>query len=217
MQQFLLLASVHFLALLSPGPDFFLVARSALVSGWRTASGACVGIAVGNAVFIAAAFAGLAVLRADSAWFITVQLAGCGFLLYMGLLFLRHAGRHGMPAPPGSAPMQPRPPRCPWCQAAAQGLLSALLNPKNALFYASLAALLPDAGTAVKLFYAGWMFSVVLLWDLLVAAMIGHPVVLRRFTRALPWLERITGVLLIGLAVSIPMSLGWAWATAAGH
>lgn len=52
MPSFLLIASAHFLALLSPGPDFFLVARSALAAGWRTASGACLGIALANGLFI---------------------------------------------------------------------------------------------------------------------------------------------------------------------
>ncbi len=47
------------------------------------------------------------------------------------------------------------------------------------------------------------MFSVVLLWDLLVAVMIGNQAVLRRFARALPWLERISGAMLILLAVAV--------------
>jgi threonine/homoserine/homoserine lactone efflux protein len=77
MEQFPIVATVHFLALLSPDPGFFLVARTAITAGWRTASGACIGIAVGNGVFIAAAFAGLAALRTDSAGFIAIHLAGC--------------------------------------------------------------------------------------------------------------------------------------------
>jgi len=43
----------------------------------------------------------------------------------------------------------------------------------------------------------------VLLWDLLIAALIGNPAVLRRFARALPWLERISGGLLIALALGL--------------
>ena len=35
MQQFLIIAAAHFLALISPGPDFFLVARTSLAAGWR--------------------------------------------------------------------------------------------------------------------------------------------------------------------------------------
>src|SRR5690606_20393944 len=41
MEQFVAIAVAHFLALLIPGVDFFLIARTAMTSGWRNASGAC--------------------------------------------------------------------------------------------------------------------------------------------------------------------------------
>ncbi|HEL3794344.1 LysE family translocator [Stenotrophomonas maltophilia] len=166
MEQFLVIATVHFLALLSPGPDFFLVARTAITSGWRTASGACAGIALGNGVFIVAAFTGMAMLGAGSAGFIAVQLAGCGFLLYLGTLFLRHAGSTTLQA----------------AEAA-------------------------DGSPAGGAHGCAWMFGIVLLWDLLVAALVGHPWVLGRFARALPWLERAAGLLMIALALWIAVSL----------
>ncbi|MNP85702.1 hypothetical protein D3C76_1855570 [compost metagenome] len=54
------------------------------------------------------------------------------------------------------------------------------------------------------------MFAIVLLWDLLVAVSIGNRRVLRRFSRALPWLERASGIMLILLAsaVLIHLALG---------
>ena len=51
MQQFLFVAAVHFLALRSPGPDFFLVARTSVKAGWRHAAKVCLGIAIANGVF----------------------------------------------------------------------------------------------------------------------------------------------------------------------
>jgi threonine/homoserine/homoserine lactone efflux protein len=45
------------------------------------------------------------------------------------------------------------------------------------------------------------MFSLVLLWDMLVAGLIGNQAILRRFARALPWLERASGAVLILLAL----------------
>lgn len=209
MEQFLMIAAAHFLALLSPGPDFFLVARTSLAAGWRVASGACLGIALANGVFIVAAFAGTAALRADSRVFVVLQLAGCAYLLYLGLLFVRHAGqgtleiaaqpRRAAPATSGAA----------WWRAAGMGALSGLLNPKNALFYASLAAMLtgPHASVGWKTFYGAWMFGVVLLWDILVAVLIGNQAVLRRFAQALPWLERGSGIVLILLAVGVLVAL----------
>lgn len=204
LQQFLMIAAAHFLALLSPGPDFFLVARLSMTAGWKSATGACLGIALANAVFIVAAFAGVSALHADSAVFIALQLAGCGYLLYMGGMFIRHAGGSalGPVAAEGAAPA-PRG-RGQWWRGLGMGLLSGLLNPKNALFYVSLASLVSaDTSAGWKLFYGLWMFAAVLLWDLLVALAIGNQRVLRRFSQVLPWLERVCGAILILLALIV--------------
>ena len=44
MELFLLVAGSHFLALLLPGADFFLIVRLAARSGWRACMGLCSGI-----------------------------------------------------------------------------------------------------------------------------------------------------------------------------
>ena len=201
MQAFLIIALAHFLALLSPGPDFFLVARTSVSSGWRVASGACLGIALANGAFIAMAFTGLSVLQEGSLLFTTLQLAGAGYLLYIGVLFLRHAGQTQLGAVAGQQAAQG------WWRGLAMGFLSGILNPKNALFYASLASMVSNASVGWKTTCAVWMFSVVLLWDLLVAMAIGNQRVLRRFARALPWLERASGVMLVLLAAALLVHL----------
>lgn len=206
MQEFLIIAAAHFLALLSPGPDFFLIARTSLTAGWRIASGACLGIALANGVFIVAAFSGMAALQPDHALFVALQLAGCAYLLYLGVLFIRHAGQTSLLQSASATPDTVEsawPLR--WRHAAGMGFLSGILNPKNALFYASLAAMLtgPHATPAWKTAYGVWMFSVVLLWDMLVVAMIGNRAMLDRLSRAMPWLERTTGALLILIALAV--------------
>lgn len=210
MQQFLMIAAAHFLALLSPGPDFFLIARSSASSGWRIASGACLGVALANGVFIVAAFAGFSALRPGSAWFVSLQLAGCLYLLYLGGLFIRHAGGNSLQVMPSAvAQRSASAAAASWLRVAGMGFISGILNPKNALFYASLAAMLTGthASTGWKVIYGGWMFAVVLLWDLLVAVLIGNQAVLRRFSNALPWLERISGAVLILLALGVIAAL----------
>lgn len=196
MQAFILIALAHFLALLSPGPDFFLIARTAIASGWRVASGACVGIALGNGVFIVLAFTGVSIL------FELLQLAGAVYLVYLGIAFLRHAGSTRMsPTSASSAPT--------WWRNLQMGLLSGLLNPKNGLFYASLASLVAGSSTMWLLSYGIWMFCAVLAWDLLVAVSIGHPRVLRRFSSALPLLERLSGLVLLLLGIGLLITLAW--------
>ena len=211
MQQFLMIAAAHFLALLSPGPDFFLIARTSLSAGWRVASGACLGIAIANGVFIVAAFADTAVLRPNSTPFLILQWAGCAYLLHLGVLFIRCAGAGTLARVPSAEGRAARPthPVMAWWHATGMGFLSGILNPKNALFYASLATMLtgPHAKSGWKTVYGTWMFSVVLLWDVLVAVMIGRQAVLQRFARALPWLERASGAMLILLALGVVAAL----------
>jgi len=201
MEQLLIIALVHFLALLSPGPDFFLVARTSVSGGWRIASGACLGIALANGAFIAMAFTGLSILREGSPLFIGLQLAGAAYLLYIGTQFLRYAGRSSLAAVADSGAVPGL-----W-RSFVLGFLSGILNPKNALFYASLASMVANSSVGWKVVYASWMFSMVLLWDLLVAVAIGNQRVLQRFARSLPWLERASGVMLIVLAVGLALHL----------
>lgn len=52
MSVFLLIAITHFIALLSPGPDFFLIVTSLLGEGRRAALRVCWGIALGNAIIL---------------------------------------------------------------------------------------------------------------------------------------------------------------------
>ena len=203
MQDFLWIAGAHFLALLSPGPDFFLVARSSLAHGWRGATGACIGIALANAVFIAAAFGGLSVLRAGSTAFLVVQLAGCAYLFYLAWLFLRHAGKSSLDAKSASGTAH-------WRDGLLMGFMSAILNPKNALFYVSLAAVLASRHTSAgaMVAYGAWMVLAVLAWDMAVALAIGSATLRQRFAQALPLLERLSGVMLIVLAVVLLVQAG---------
>ena len=198
MQDFLFIAAAHFLSLLSPGPDFFLIARTSLAHGWRGAAGTCVGITLANAVFIVAAFAGLSVLKAGSTAFLLVRLAGCAYLLYLGWLVLRHAGKSRLDAKPASGTAH-------WRGGLLMGFMSAILNPKNALFYVSLAAVLASRHTSAgaMVAYGAWMVLAVLAWDMAVALAIGSATLRQRFTQALPLLERLSGVMLIVLAVAL--------------
>lgn len=204
MQDFIFIATAHFLSLLSPGPDFFLIARTSLAHGWRGATGTCVGITVANAVFIVAAFAGLSVLKADSTAFLLLRLAGCAYLLYLGWLFLRHAGKSSLDA------AKPAAGKARWRGGVVMGFMSAILNPKNALFYVSLASVLAarQTSSAAMAAYGAWMVFAVLAWDMAVALAIGSAALRQRFARALPLLERLSGVMLIVLALLLLVQAG---------
>lgn len=199
MEQFLAVAIAHFLALLIPGVDFFLIARTAMTSGWRNATGACLGIATSNGIFIIAAFSGVA-LVSHPVLLNAIQLAGGSFLVFVGVAFLSSKASIDLEQDPSAE-------RTTWLRNFGLGIASGLLNPKNALFYVSLAAAVSTAAPPALVFYGTWMFTVVLVWDVFVAVVLGSRRALARMGRVLPWLTRLAGGFLVlfggGMIVSL--------------
>jgi threonine/homoserine/homoserine lactone efflux protein len=149
-----------------------LAVRAAMVFGVRHASGVCIGIALGNGAYIAMAVAGLAASAGVHVLFSALQWMGCIYLAWLGRKFLALARRCGAVAAASGATAAARS-----SVPGRHGLLSAILNPKNGLLYASLFAVLTGAHTplAVQVGYGVWMFGLVLAWDIAVAAAVRHP------------------------------------------
>ena len=194
------LALAHFVALLSPGPDFFLLVGYAVRYRMRGSTGLCVGIAVGNGLYILLAIIGWGILRQLPLLFTIIELLGALYLLWIGSLLIRSrpqtlTGTDARSTCPGFG------------KQLLLGLGSSLLNPKNALFYLALmTALLGPSVTLLQQTMSGiWMTSVVLCWDLLIVMFIGLPQIQRRLTRGILWVERIAGGVLIifGCAIAL--------------
>lgn len=160
----------------------------------------CVGIATANALIITACFTGVSLITRPVVLTV-VQGAGGLFLLYVGVSFWRAAS--GMRASDGQAEENASEhgstavTTANWGRNLGLGLASGLLNPKNILFYASLAAALTDAGPGQYLFYGVWMVTVLLVWDTLVAGAPGNARALRRLDQALPTITRVFGGFLV--------------------
>lgn len=199
--QFFTLTSIYFLALLSPGQDFFLIIKHALSHGYQKAWWSCVGIASGNALYIALAYIGHSLLSHYPFIISIIELGGVAFLFYLGCLLLL------APKPHMDASRQITNNLA--LKLFMQGLLSALLNPKNILFYFSLLFTIIDPTTdaSVKVFYAVWMVGMLLVWDMGVALLFGN----HKALKLLPYLgvvQKIIGVGLIGF--SLQLALKWA-------
>ncbi|KNC89076.1 LysE family translocator [Trabulsiella odontotermitis] len=190
---FVALALSHFVALLSPGPDFFLLTGYAIRYRLRGSLGLCIGIAAGNGLYILLAILGWSALRQLSQLFTVIELAGAAYLLWIGVQLIRYATPSlELDNVQGHCPSLP--------QQVLLGLGSSLLNPKNALFYLSLmTALLGPQVTLLQQTACGiWMVTVVLVWDLLVVKLISLPHTQRYLQRYIGGIERIAGGVLIG-------------------
>lgn len=189
------LALAHFMALMSPGPDFFLITAYAMRFRLRGSVGLCVGIASGNALYILLAALGWAGLQQSHGLFRIVEVAGALYLLWIGFHLMR--SQNNVDLPRGNTSSQ-----CPgWLRQLALGLGSALLNPKNMLFYLSLMTTLldPQATWLQQAMSGTWMVLMVLVWDMSIAMLIARPSLQRRLAGSIHWLERSAGVVLFGL------------------
>jgi threonine/homoserine/homoserine lactone efflux protein len=199
--QLLALGGVILLAAMSPGPDFVIVTRNAMVSGRRAGTACAAGIAVGVFTWAIVTVLGIAGLLAASAVaFTVVKLAGAAYLVLLGVRALLAARRGGYEAPtqaPGRA--------AGGLLAFRQGLVTNLLNPKVAVFFT---ALLPQflpttATTADHLLLAGVAASVSLVWFVLLTNVVSA---LRRFLtapRVRRTMDTITGTVLVALGLRI--------------
>ncbi|MGK9173338.1 LysE family transporter [Yokenella regensburgei] len=193
---FPLLALSHFVALVSPGPDFFLQAGYAVRYRLRGSAGIGVGIALGNACYILIALFGWNMLQTHALLFRLIEIAGALYLIWIGSHLLRSRKQ----AITFNATAQARPSAGKQCLL---GLSSALLNPKNALFYMALMTSILGASVTLpqQIFSAVWMSLAVLVWNLLVAALAGHAMVQKRVASCIHIIERIAGAVLSGFGL----------------
>ncbi len=192
------LVLAHFVALLSPGPDFFLIAGNAIRHNLRGSRFICLGVALGNAVYIAVAILGWSGIRDNPQVFSVIETIGASYLLWIGMQLLRSR--------PQALALDSNENQVPGIlKQLFLGINSALLNPKNALFYMSLMAVIlgPDVTLLQQIVCGIWMVLAVFLWDLFVAGAIGHQSVRDVLNRKIHWVERGAGAVLMGFGVGL--------------
>jgi threonine/homoserine/homoserine lactone efflux protein len=202
MNRLIAFAVLSAVMVITPGPDSLLVLRNTLRGGRRDGFRTACGAAAGSLGWGLSSAAGLTAITVASAQlYRAVQLAGAGYLLFLGVQSWR-AVRSPSPDVAGQV-VTPgyRPGR-----GFAAGLVSDLLNPKVGLFFlAVIPQFIPrHAGmTWYALGYAAVDSVIALGWLTAVAwfaSRAGHWIGRPRVRRAL---DRTVGAVLIGLGVEV--------------
>ncbi|SPL70622.1 LysE family translocator [Acinetobacter stercoris] len=165
MELFFAVALTHFLALLSPGPDFFLILSTLLRQGTRSARWVCLGIASGNALILAFVYISFFTLgKINQELLNYLRYFGAIYLFYLCGLCFYHAKHTNMEV---VSVTQDQMSSVSSYKGYLSGLQSSILNPKNILFYSSLVILISAQFSLIeKLLSSLWMVSVVLCWNL---------------------------------------------------
>lgn len=201
--EFVLIAGAHFLALLSPGPDFFLIMQASLRLPRRFGICVCAGIATANAVYLLFAVCGLEVIK-ETIWLMTLlRYLGGAYLIFLGICLLR-APRQGIEGRSHQSFLNIH-------HAGRQflvGFLSGILNPKNAIFYLSLFTVMVSVKTGIttRFFYALWMICVVFFWDSGIVMFIGRNNFRARLGYSIFWLEKLSGLVLTLFGIFLPFT-----------
>jgi threonine/homoserine/homoserine lactone efflux protein len=202
--EFVLIAAAHFLALVSPGPDFFLITQASLRLPLRCSIAICGGIAAANAGYLLIAVFGLEAMREITGVMIALRYLGAGYLVFLGVMLLRSPMRSLNGPDQTHNVLQSRN----MVRQFLFGFAAGILNPKNAIFYLSLFTVMVSEQTGVptRCLYALWMTAVVFLWDCGLVLVIGQEKVKSRLGRGVYMIEKIAGVMLTLFGLMLPFS-----------
>lgn len=208
---FITVAIAHFLALLSPGPDFILVVKSAFKGNRKNAVGVALGIATANAVYIGLCLIGVgAILSTSVSLMIALKFIGGLFLMYIAFNALK-APQNAYQNMPATSANSAKFSSISFLKEFITGFLSGILNPKNLLFYLSLftIALTPDISLQFKILLGTWMTAIVFLWNVTIIYFLSKNNVRKKFTKMAFYADKVTGFILIAIGFSIIKSV-WA-------
>lgn len=183
------IALLHWVALISPGPNMLVVSTLAANDSRRSAVCAALGVTVVAGLWSSLAVLGIhAIFSAHPVVRACMQVAGGGYLLYLGSRLWRAGG-----AGPAAAPAQISP-----FAAFRIGFLTNALNPKSVLFFSSIfATALPHEPPTLLLVLA--VVLVVLnafIWYMILALAFSQHRVQVAYARSGRIISRCSGVLL---------------------
>ena len=191
---FATVALAHFLALISPGPDFVILVKSAVKNESKKAIGVALGISIANALYIALCLIGVGSLLASSVYImIGLKVAGGLFLIYLALR-AKKSNYASLSAQVNVNEKQ----ETTFFKEFIVGFMSGILNPKNILFYLSLftVVLTKDVSLTFKIILGVWMTSLVFIWDSAIVFLLSGDNVRRKFAKSSYYIDKVTGAIL---------------------
>lgn len=187
------------LGAMSPGPSLAVVLKHTLAGGRRQGMAAAVTHGLGVGLYAFACVSGLAVvIIASETLFTILQWSGAAYLAWMGVKGLLSRSNPNQALPEVEART-----------AARDGFMVVFLNPKIAVFFIALFSQVVGTDTTLlgKIAYASTAMVIDGLWYVIVAWLFSNPRWLRVLQQKAVWLDRIFGVILVGLAGKLALGL----------
>ena len=200
---FLTVALAHFLAVISPGPDFVMITRNSLIYSRRTGIYSAIGLGLGILVHVTYSLVGIGLLISKSILlFNTIKLLGAAYLIYIGYKSLTSKSSKT------DVIVGDQRKDISKLAAVRIGFITNVTNPKATLFFLSLFTLVvtPSTPSFIKILMGAEMSIVTSMWFILVAYLASHHVVKSRISGIQHFAEKFIGVVLIALGIKVAFS-----------
>lgn len=194
MMEFLAVAVITILAVISPGADFAIVTKNSYLYGRNIGVLTALGIALGVLVHVAYTLLGVAlVLKIAPNFLMIIKYLGAVYLMYLGYQTFRQ---------PPVLDNQPTHQINLW-QALRYGFFTNALNPKTTLFVVSTFTQIVSPTTAkiMLLGYGLFMSLAHLVWFVIVAMLFSQVTLRTKMLNNQRLINRIIGVILASLGV----------------
>ncbi|WES68188.1 threonine export protein RhtC [Superficieibacter sp. HKU1] len=201
---FLTVAFVHFIALMSPGPDFFFVSQTAVSRSRKEAMMGVLGITCGVMVWAGVALLGLHLILEKMAWLHNIIMVGGGlYLCWMGYQMLRGALKKEAADAPA-----PKVELAAGGRSFLKGLMTNLANPKAIIYFGSVFSLFVSDSVGTPERWGIFVLIAVetLAWFTLVASLFALPAMRRGYQRLAKWIDGFAGVLFAGFGIHLIIS-----------
>lgn len=202
MTMLLTIALMHWLALMTPGPDFFFISQLAVSRSRKEAMMGVLGITLGVIFWAGIVLAGLHILLDKLTWLSKgITLGGGAYLLFMGLQLVRSAWRCHQ----STAAQQPTHVLSAQQLKASfiKGLLTNLSNPKAIIYFGSIFSLLIGDTTSVidRWGLLALIAAETLIWFTSVVVLFSKPWLQTQYQRCAKWIDGMAGSLFIAFGL----------------
>ena len=178
-------------ALILPGPDFVAVVRSSMTGGTLHGFKTTLGVSAGLGFYATLSLLGLSAILTEFQWLAwAIRILGGCYLIYLGVRLVS-AKPEQIAVDQGGVGHNP----------LLFGFLVTLTNPKAIVLFASVFSTAVTDQTSVWLLVAmvALVVASALAWYSLVSLFMSSRLVLKRFSDARHWVERVAGVCFVAI------------------
>ena len=199
--EFVTIAGIHLLAVMSPGPDFAMIVKQSIVHSRRTALWTSVGLGLGIAVHVFYSLVGIGLIISQSIIiFNIIKWVGALYLIYIGIMSLRSKAKVI-----SENLEQKHFESISTFEAIRTGFLTNAFNPKVTLFFLALftQVINPSTPVIIKSVYGLEMILATMTWFSFVSIVLTNSIIKNKFLKVSHIVEKFTGGILIALGIKV--------------